>query len=90
VDSTRLVPEVDHAQRLVEHRVEHVEDVVSGYSEDGVDPFRPERTNEEVTTGGFGHSFSRFFNRGWEGLRTNFRPLATAWIFHGSLEYFKQ
>jgi hypothetical protein len=37
VSGTRLVSEVDHAQRRVEHRVEHVKNVIASDSKDGID-----------------------------------------------------
>jgi hypothetical protein len=71
VDRARFVPEVDHAQRLVIHGVEHVQDVVSGDSEDSVDSLSSQRANQKVTTGGFGHCFSSF-EKDWCG-KTNMR-----------------
>ena len=57
MDRARFVPEVNHAQRRVIHRVEHVQDMVSSDPEDGIDSLGYERADQEIATGGFVHFF---------------------------------
>ena len=53
---SRLVSKVNHPQGGIEHRVEHVQDMITRNPEDSINTLRSKGTNQKITTGSLSHS----------------------------------